>query len=67
MTSSAFYGAPPVTEDDLWIIKGIYRLVGLTGKVDPKKGIPLKTKTPPIMYLKVGVIMPLEPLPLSSS
>lgn len=47
MTTSAFYGTPPVTEDDLYIIKGIYRLVGLTGRVDPKKGIPLKVKKPP--------------------
>lgn len=47
MTTSALYGTPPVTEDDLWIIKGVYRFLGLTGKVDPKKGIPLRAKKPP--------------------
>lgn len=47
MTTSALYGTPPVTEDDLWIIKGIYRFLGLTGKVDPKKGLPLRAKKPP--------------------
>lgn len=47
MTNSAFYGTPPATEEDLWIIEGVYRLVGLTGKVDPKKGIPLRAKKPP--------------------
>lgn len=47
MTGSAFYGTPPATEDDLWIIIGIYRLVGLTGKVDPTKGLPLLVPKPP--------------------
>lgn len=47
MTTSALYGTPPVTENDLFIIKGIYRLAGLTAKVDPKKGIPLRAKKPP--------------------
>lgn len=47
MTGSAFYGTPPATEDDLWIIIGIYRFVGLTGKVDPTKGIHLWAPKPP--------------------
>lgn len=47
MTSSALYGTPPATEDDLFIIKGLYRLAGLAGKFDPKKGLPLRAKKPP--------------------
>lgn len=47
MTGSALFGTPPITEDDLWIVKGVYRFLGLTGKVDPKKGLPLKAKKPP--------------------
>lgn len=47
MTRSALYGTPPATEDDLWIVKGVYRVVGLTGKVDPQKGLPLRAKKPP--------------------
>lgn len=47
MNGSALYGTPPATENDLWIVKGVYRFLGLTGKIDPKKGLPLRAKKPP--------------------
>ncbi len=47
MTGSALYGHPPATEDDLLIVIGILRLIGLDGKYDAAKGLPLKAKKPP--------------------
>ena len=41
MADSALFGYPPKTEDDLLIVKGLGRVVGIyPGKLDPTKGLP---------------------------
>lgn len=48
MTTSAPFGAPPATDDDLWIIKGLIRLFQIPpGKLDPKKGFRMGVLPPP--------------------
>lgn len=48
MTTSAPFGAPPATDDDLWIIKGLIRLFQIPpGKLDPTKGFRMGVHPPP--------------------
>lgn len=48
MTTSAPFGSPPATDDDLWIVKGLIRLFQIPpGKLDPAKGFHLGVHPPP--------------------
>ena len=47
MTTSAPFGTPPATDDDLWLIQGLIRLFEIPpGKIDPAKGFPLGQRPP---------------------
>ncbi|MCJ1465364.1 hypothetical protein MMC07_003982 [Pseudocyphellaria aurata] len=48
MTTSAPFGSPPATDDDLWIVKGLIRLFRIPpGKLDPAEGFHLGVHPPP--------------------
>ena len=53
MMTSALYGHPPKTEDDLWLVKGLMGLFQVpAGKLDPSKGFPLRVHPPPDYQLE---------------
>ncbi|KAG8668170.1 hypothetical protein FPOAC1_007546 [Fusarium poae] len=66
MSTSAFVGSPPATEDDLHIVKGVLRMyglenfnasLGLTFSIQKPENPPVETKVPEILAGMVIVIV----------
>ncbi|GKU06793.1 unnamed protein product [Fusarium langsethiae] len=66
MTTSAFVGSPPATEDDLHIVKGVLRMyglesfnasLGLTFSIQKPENPPVETKVPGILTGMIIIIL----------